>query len=205
MILFSAEEKARVSQAIAAAENATAGELVVVVAAHSDSYLYVPPLVGALLSLLVPWVLIVFTRLDAQWIYLAQLAAFLLITLLVLPPAVRTAIVPRHVKRLHAHQRAVEQFLVQNLHTTAEHTGVLIFVSVAEHHAEILADAAIDAHVAPGTWQTIVDGLTAAIGAGRPTDGLVAAIKAAGEHLALHFPPGTRNPNELPDHLILLP
>lgn len=205
MTLFSAEDKARISQAIGQAEHATAGEIVVVVAARSDSYLYVPPLIGALLSLLVPWVLIVFTRLDAQWIYLAQLAAFLIITLLILPQRVRTAIVPRHVKRLHAHQRAVEQFLVQNLHTTAEHTGVLIFVSVAEHHAEILADASIDAKVPPGTWQTIVDDLTTAIGAGHPADGLVAAIKATGEHLARHFPPGTRNPNELPDHLILLP
>lgn len=205
MILFSAEEKARVSDAITSAEHATAGEIVVVVAARSDSYLYVPPLVGAILSLFVPWLLIAFTHLDAQWIYLAQLAAFLLITLLTLPMPVRTALLPRHVRRLHAHQRAVEQFLVQNLYTTAEHTGVLIFVSVAEHHAEILADAAIDARVAPGTWQVIVDDLTAAIGAGNPVDGLVAAIGATGKLLARHFPPDTRNPNELPNHLIVLP
>jgi putative membrane protein len=205
MNLFSAVDKTRVSEAIGQAEKTTAGEIVVVVAARSDSYLYVPPLIGALLSLLVPWLLMTLTRLDAEWIYLAQLAAFLVITLLILPQPVRTSIVPRHVRRLHAHQRAVEQFLVQNLHTTAEHTGVLIFVSVAEHHVEVLADAAIDAQVPAGTWQKIVDDLTAAIGAGHPTDGLVAAISAAGKQLAHHFPPGPRNPNELPDHLILLP
>ena len=55
-----------------------------------------------------------------------------------------------------------------------------------------------------GTWKAIIDDLTAAIGKGLPADGLVAAIAAVGEHLGRHFPPDARNPNELPDHLIVL-
>jgi putative membrane protein len=204
MRLFSAEDEVRVSQAITQAERKTSGEIVVVVAARSDAYLYVPPLIGALVSLIVPWVLIYFSQLSVHSIYLAQLAVFLIVTTLLMPLPVRTALVPPYVKRQHAHQRAVEQFLVQNLHTTEGHTGVLIFVSVAEHHAEILADRAIDARVPEGTWKEIIDALTAAIAKGRPADGLVAAIAAAGEHLGRHFPPDTRNPNELPDHLIVL-
>jgi putative membrane protein len=205
MRLFTTEEEARVSQAITQAERTTAGEIVVVVAARSDAYLYVPPLVGALVSLLVPWVLIYFSQLGLHSIYLAQLAVFLIVTTLLLPLPVRTALVPPFIKRRHAHQHAVEQFLVQNLHTTEGHTGVLIFVSVAEHHAEILADTAIDARVPEGTWKKIIDDLTAAIGNGRAVDGLAAAIAAVGQHLERHFPPDTRNPNELPDHLIVLP
>jgi putative membrane protein len=81
---------------------------------------------------------------------------------------------------------------------------VLIFVSVAERHAEIVADTAIDARVPLGTWKGIIDELTAAIAKGQPADGLVAAIAATGAHLAQHFPPDTGNPNELPDHLIVL-
>ena len=204
MRLFSTEDETRVSQAITQAERKTAGEIVVVVAASSDAYLYVPPLVAALASLLVPWPLIFFTRLGVESIYLAQLAVFLVLTALILPPRVRTALVPARIKHLHAHQRAVEQFLVQNLHTTAGRTGVLIFVSVAERHAEILADAAIDARVPPGTWTSIVADLTAAIGKGQPTEGLRTAIAAVGAHLAEHFPPDTRDANELPDHLIVL-
>lgn len=199
MSLFSSEEERRVSDAITHAERKTSGEIVIVVAARSDTYLYVPPLIGALVSLLVPWPLIFFTRLDVESIYLAQLALFLVLTGLLLPPAVRTAFVPQSIKRLHAHRRAVEQFIAQNLHTTTGHTGVLIFVSVAERHAEILADAAIDAKVPQGTWKSIVDALTAAIANGKPTDGLVAAIAAVGAHLARHFPPDTRDVNELPD------
>jgi len=204
MQLFSPEEKRRVSDAIAQAERKTSGEIVVVVAARSDAYLYVPPLVAACLSLLVPWPLIFLTRLNVEWIFLIQLATFLAVTALLLPLRVRSALVPADIKRRHAHQRAVEQFLVQNLHTTAEHTGVLIFVSAAEHHVEILADAQIDARVAPGAWQHIVDDLTAALGKDQAAAGLTAAIGAAGEQLARHFPPGARNANELPDHLIVL-
>jgi putative membrane protein len=201
---FSTEDKQRVSQAISQAERKTSGEIVVVVAPRSDAYLYVPLLVAALVSLLVPWVLIHFTRLDLVSIYLAQLSVFLVLTALLLPLRVRTALVPARFKRLHAHQRAVEQFLVQNLHTTAGRTGVLIFVSVAERYVEILADQAINACVAPGTWRKIVDDLTAAIGKGEPADGLVAAVAAVGTHLGSHFPPDSANANELPDHLIIL-
>lgn len=204
MSLFTAEEERRISDAITLAERKTSGEIVVVVAGSSDDYLYVPPLVAALVALFVPWPLIAFSGLFVQSIYLAQLAVFLILTALLLPVRVRTALVPPHIKRLHAHRRAVEQFLAQNLHTTAGRTGVLIFVSVAERYAEILADAAIDARVPPGTWKRIVDELTAAIGQGRAPDGFAAAIAAAGAHLAKNYPPGDQDPNELPDHLIVL-
>ncbi len=204
MRLFSAEDERRISQAITNAERQTSGEIVVVVAAQSDGYHYVPPLVGAIVALLVPWVLIFFTQMHVVSIYLIQLAVFALVTAALMPAAIRTALVPPSIKHLHARRRAVEQFLVQNLHTTSGRTGVLLFVSVAEHHAQIVADKGIDAKVAPGTWKNIVDQLTAAIGKGRPTDGFVTAIAAIGATLAQHFPPGAEDPNELPDHLIIL-
>lgn len=204
MSLFTAEEEQRVSAAISQAERKTAGEIVVVVAARSDAYLYVPPLIAALVSLFVPWPLIYFSSFTAETVYFIQLAVFLVLTVVLLPMPVRTALVPPRVKHEHAHRRAVEQFLVQNLHTTGGHTGVLIFVSVAERHAEILADAAIDARVPAGTWDKIVGELAATIGKGQPAEGLVTAIAAVGTHLAQAFPPETRNPNELPDHLIVL-
>ena len=116
-----------------------------------------------------------------------------LVAILMYPP-LRLALVPRSVKHARAHRRAVEQFLAQNLHTAVGRTGVLIFVSVAEHFAEVLADAAIHAKVPESAWQTIVDDLTDAIGKGQPGDGFVAAIAAVGEHLARHFPPDAHAP-----------
>lgn len=202
--LFTVEEEARITEAITRAERTTSGEIVAVIAVESDSYLYAPFLWAAILALIVPWPFIYFTWLPVQWIYVVQLLSFLLILLLTLPPSVRMRLIPRSVQRLRAHRRAVEQFLVQNLHTTTGRTGVLIFVSVAERYAEVLADTGIDAKVPPGTWQSIVDDLTAKIGEGRAADGFISAIDAAGAHLARHFPPGTVDPNELPNHLIVL-
>ena len=202
--LFTQEEESRISDAIVRAEKATSGEIVAVIANESDSYLYAPFLWAALIALLVPWPLIYFTWWPVQWIYLIQLLTFLALLVGLLPLPVRMKLVPRSAQRLRAHRRAVEQFLVQNLHTTSGRTGVLIFVSVAEHYAEVLADTGIDAKVPAGTWQAIVNDLTDKIGAGRAADGFVAAITAAGEHLAQHFPPGLEDPNELPNHLIVL-
>lgn len=204
MALFSADEAARISAAITQAERATSGEIVAVVAESSDSYLYVPFLWAAIAALLVPWPLIHFTWMQVQYIYIIQLLVFAVLVAVLWPKPVRTALVPRSLRQSHAKRRATEQFLVQNLHTTSGRTGVLIFVSVAERHAEVLADRGIDEKVPPGTWQEIVDTLTREIGQGRAAEGFIGAINATGAHLARHFPPGTVDPNELPDHLIIL-
>jgi putative membrane protein len=117
----------------------------------------------------------------------------------------RMALVPRSVKHAQAHRRAVAQFLAQNLYTTVGHTGVLIFVSVAEGFAEILADGAISAKVSQSEWDAIVADLTQHIGRGEAAEGFVRAIRAVGAHLARHYPPLTQGGNTLPNHLIVLP
>jgi putative membrane protein len=81
---------------------------------------------------------------------------------------------------------------------------VLIYVSVAERYAEIIADTGIDKVVPKGTWQAIIDDLTLRLSDGRPGDGFVEAIERVGALLSKHFPPGTRDPNELPNHLIII-
>lgn len=202
--MFSESDEHRIADAITSAEKATSGEIVAVVAAESSTYLYAPFLWASVVALLVPWPLILWSWWPSAWIYLAQVAAFALVLGVALPRPVRYALVPRSVKRARAHRRAHEQFLVQNLHTTAGRTGVLIFISAAERHAEIVADAGIEARVPEGTWQEIVNDLTAAFSANRPTEGFIAAIEAVGRHLAAHFPPGSCDANELPDHLIVL-
>lgn len=204
MTLFTQAEEDRISAAITKAESKTSGEIVAVVAEMSESYHYVPFLWAALISLLVPWPLIHFTWMPVQYIYLIQLAVFFVFLLLLWPKRMRVWLVPKSVLHAHVKRRATEQFLAQNLHTTKSRSGVLIYVSVAERHAEILADRGIDEKVPQGTWQGIVDRLTAEIGAGRAADGFVHAIEVAGAHLAKHFPPGAYDPNELPDHLIVL-
>jgi putative membrane protein len=159
---------------------------------------------AALLALVVPWPLIHFTWMKVQWIYLIQLLVFLALLALTWHPRARMSLVPKPMLNANVHRRAAEQFLAQNLYTTEGRTGVLLFVSIAEQRVEIIADSGIDARVAKGTWQRIVDSLTAEISAGRQVEGFIQAIERIGTHLSEHFPPGSINPNELPDHLIIL-
>ena len=202
--LFTAEDEKRISAAIVAAETLTAGEIVAVVTRSSSNPGYFALLWAAMVALLVPWPLIYFTWWTMQSVFALQIAVFLtLVTFLTFDP-VKRWIVPPVVAKRWAHQRAVEQFLAQSMHTTASRTGVLIFVSVAERYAEILADTQINAKVPPGTWDKLIDDLTRQIGGGRAADGFIAAIAGAGKHLAMHFPPDDHNPNELPNHLIVL-
>ena len=157
------------------------------------------------MALAVPWPFVFWTWWPIQHIYVLQLAVFAGLVAVLMPRPVRLALVPRSVKHARAHRRAVEQFLAQNLHTTVGRTGVLIFVSVGERFAEILADAAIHAKVPEGEWQAIVADLTEHIGKGQAGDGFVRAIAAVGEHLAKHFPPDADHPHALSNHLIVLP
>ena len=118
----------------------------------------------------------------------------------------RAAFVPARIKRLHAHRRAVEQFIAQNLHTTTGHTGVLhlrlggrALRGDPRRHRHRRAGAPGDVEIdRRRTRRRHRAG-------GKPADGLVAAIGAVGTHLARHFPPDARDVNELPDHLIMLP
>ena len=202
--LFTPADEQRISAAIAAAETATAGEIVAIVTLSSSNSGYFALLWAAMAALLVPWPLIYFTWWTMQAVFALQIVVFLALVALLNVDPCKHWVVPATVAKRWAHQRAVEQFLAQSMHTTAGRTGVMIFVSVAERYAEILADTQINAKVPPGTWNQLVDDLTRQIGAGRAADGFIAAITAAGKHLATHFPPDTLNPDELPNHLIVL-
>jgi putative membrane protein len=204
MTLVSKSDAQRVADAISAAESKTSGEIVAVIAPESGSYLHVPILLAALAALAVPWPFVFWTWWPIQHIYVVQLAVFAGLALLLMLRPLRLALVPGSVKRQRAHRRAVEQFLAQNLHTVPGGAGVLIFVSVAERFAEVLADAAIHEKVPEGTWRAIVDELIDHIGRGQPGDGFVRAIEQVGAHLARHFPPGSRGVRQLGNHLIIL-
>jgi len=204
MKTFSNQERAAISQAISAAESKTSGEIVAVVAAASGRYYGYAIMWAALAALTVPLPLIFFTKLPVEFIYLAQLAVFAVAVLLVQWRPIRFALVPNGVGRARAHQKAAEQFLAQNLHTTSGRTGMLIYISFAERFAEIIADEGIYKKVPHETWEQLVDTLTRQIGRGERTQGLLDTIEHCGRILSEHFPPGSIDKNELPNHLIVL-
>ena len=137
----------RVVEAIRVAEAKTAGEIFCVITRASSSYRLVPIAWAALLALAVPWPLIYLTNWPAGTIYLVQLAVFIVVAAVLSLPAVRYRVVPKRAMQRRAHAEAIRQFLAQGLHLTERRTGVLIFASVAEHHAEIVADTGINEKV----------------------------------------------------------
>jgi putative membrane protein len=201
---FTAEDQDAISAAIGRAEAKTSGEIVVVAAVASDGYRSFTVLWAALIALAVPLPLIFATKWPVQYIYLLQLGTFFACLVLFQWERIRFALVPRAVKRARAHQRAVEQFLVQNMHTTKGRTGVLIYVSFAERFAEVIADEGIYRKVPPATWEDAVGELTNHLARGTVTEGFIRVIERCGKILAKHFPPGRIDQNELPNHLIVL-
>jgi len=202
--MISDADRAQIADAIRSAEAKTSGEIFCVLAQRSSQYTLVPVAWAAALALIVPLPLIYLTNWPASVIYMLQLVCFVAAALGLARPALRFRIVPRRARHERAHSTAMRQFWAQRLNKTKERTGVLIFVSLAERYAEIIADAGINEKVTPEVWENAVAALTAGIRQGRVGDGLVAAIAQCGAVLAEHFPlpDGSVNPNELPDKLI---
>jgi len=201
-MLISDQDKARISDAIRAAESRTAGEIFCVIARHSSDYHLEPIAWAAAAALFIPLPLIRLAHWTASHIYVAQLAVFLVVALVLSLPWLRYRLVPRQTLEKRAHAEAMRQFIVQGLDKTEHRTGVLIFASSGERYAEIVADAGIDDKVSPEVWDDAINALVTAIKAGRPSDGFIAAIEKCGAVLAAHFPPGALKRDELPDKLV---
>jgi putative membrane protein len=192
-----------VAAAIREAEKRTCGQIVCVLAHASSAYAHIPILWSSLLALFTPWPLIYFTQWSVQRIFLAQLIVFLVAALAFSWAPVRILLVPRPIQRARAHRAALEQFVLRGISRTHNRCGVLIFVSVAEHYARIIADEGVAQKVHPAEWQTAIDTLTTHMGEGRIAAGFIAAIERCGAVLAQHAPPDG-SANELPDRLYLI-
>ena len=201
---LSREDRARITEAVRNAEAKTSGEIVCVLARSSSDYAALPALWAALIALSVPWPLIVFTQWPVQHIFVAQRAAFALALFVFSLGDIRVALTPRAVRRAHAHRAAMEQFVIRGVTRTRERTGVLIFVSLAERYARIVADDAVDAKVKHSDWQAAVDALISHVREDRLADGFVAAIDRCGVILAKHFPGESDDQDELPDRLFIV-
>lgn len=84
---------------------------------------------------------------------------------------------------------------------TALRNGVLLFIACEEQRFVILGDQGIDDKVPAGFWDEIAAKLTIRFKNGEFTDGIVEAIKAAGEHLKSYFPRAAGDINELPNEI----
>ena len=221
-ILLSEEDHIRVSQAVAAAEGNSAGEIVTILTDRSDGYADIALAWAALtaftaltvLSVLPNFYLGLYDRLFGSWgnewtargiFALAASVAilkFLGVLLLQFWQPLKFALIPGIIKSARVRARSVTCFKVGAERRTHGRTGILIYLSMREHRAEIVADASIAAKVSPEVWGEAMAAMLTEIRAGRIGDGMIAAVERVGAVLAEHFPRHENDVNELPDRLI---
>jgi len=221
---FTDEDRARVSAAIAAAEASSNGEIVAVATPLSDSYHDVAlhwalvPLFAVLAwaairpSALVWWYNFLFGGWNPEPT-LGQLFTLLMffaalkftVALLILKwMPLRLALTPAATKHRRVRRRAVTVFRAAAERRTVGRTGILIYLSMGERRAEIVADEAILKVTDDSTWGDAMAALVEQVREGRPGDGICAAIERVGAVLTEHFPRSADDANEIPDKLIEL-
>lgn len=202
--MLSAEDRVRISEAIRAGEARTSGEIVCVLAESSSQPGALPILLAAIIALALPWLLIAFTDFAVERILLLQIFVFLLLTILLLLPPVYIALIPRRARRTAAYRLAAEQFVIRGIARKKDRNGVLIFVSLAERYARIIADEGIAARATQAEWQAAIDTLVTHMREGQIAEGFVGAIGACADVLASHFPPAPVQQDELPDRIYVI-
>jgi putative membrane protein len=224
MQLLSAEDHQIVTDAVATAERESDGEIVTIVAGRSDAYHDVALHYAVLAMLIVPAKL---ALLPQAWIdraaamllgwnaefsraalmvllFVLLTLAFLVVRLILAYQPLRMALTPGRTKTRRVHRRAVELFRTGCELKTRGRTGILIYLSLAEHRAEILADKAIADQVEPEVWGEAMAVLVDEVKAGRPGAGMAKAVEQVGTVLARILPPTQHDTNELPDRLVEL-
>ena len=213
-----------VTSAVAAAEAHTSGEIVAVVAAKSNDYDDVALVWASIVAFLAMSVIALFPefyrglydRLTGGWgheltanqwlgiVIAIGVIKWIGMWLILLWRPLRMAVTPRSIKAERVRARAIDLFKVGTEGKTVGRTGVLLYLSLKEHRADIVADEAIAAKVSADVWGNAMAALIERVRVGQPGEGMAEAVRQMGIVLAEHFPRGSENPNELPDRLIEL-
>ncbi len=213
-----------VSKAVTAAEANTSGEIVTVVTDRSDGYTDVALVWSVVIAFTAIAVLTWFPafylglvdhllgKWNAEWTPrgIFGLALFVGILkfagmwLIQLWQPLKFFLIPGSIKSHRANARAVQIFKVGADRRTTGRTGILIYLSMREHRAEIVADEAITSKVAPEVWGEAMAAMLVELKQGRCGAGIAAAVERVGKVLAEHLPRQADDVNELPDRLIEL-
>jgi len=213
-----------VSSAVAAAEANTSGEIVPVLADRSDGYTDVALLWAVAIAFTAMAAITAFPafymdivdRILGNWSHIwtpgelltlvtgVGLLKFLGMWAIQAWQPLKFALIPKPVKVARVRDAAIRHFKVGADRRTHGRTGVLLYLSMREHRAEIVADEAIASKVDAEVWGKAMADMLAEISRGNIAEGLSAGIRDVGDVLAEHFPRSEDDVNELPDRLILV-
>jgi putative membrane protein len=221
---MSEADHALVSDAVSAAERHTNGEIVTIVTDYSDHYQDVAQNWATIAVFAALSVIAIFPgffrglldALSGGWphlytpsellgiLFLVLAAKWIAVRLIMNWMPLRLALTSKAIKEKRVRGRAIDLFKVSAQGRTVASTGILIYLSLREHRAEIVADETIAAIVTPEIWGDAMVALIAQVRTGKIGDGMADAVGRVGAVLAEHFPKGDDVINELPDRLIEL-
>jgi putative membrane protein len=197
--VFTPAERAELETAVAEAEARTSAEIVVMVVRSATDYRTAEIMAAAIASLALPAALLPFTAIPALVIWVAQLALFVGLALLLPALTAGRFLVGRSRIGEDVAARARAEFFAHGLRRTEKRAAVLIFVALGEHMVEILPDDAAAKAVSQEGWDQLAHDLAAAIKGGNLVGGLKAASAQTADLLSGEMPAGEDKRDELPN------
>jgi putative membrane protein len=192
--LLATLDKDRIAEAVAEAETQTAGEIVPVIVARSDTYDASIWRGASALAVLALGLVLLFVQFYQGWgfgwvytswgVVLVTLVAGTLGAGLVagIPALQRWLAGPDRLNRI-VHHRAMRAFVEEEVFNTRDRTGILLFVSLLEHRIEVIGDTGINQKVDPDDWVEVVRRIRKGIKNDNLTEGMVDAIGMCGDLL----------------------
>jgi len=183
------QETARIQAAVTAAETRARAHIAFVAVPMSERYALHPIVWGALIALVAAGIgSFIWHPLSFRDGFAAEAVLFCVVSLVLEWQPLKLLLVPGHIKRDHARALAHREFAARILASPERKGGVLLFVSLGERYAELIADREAHIRVGQDAWDRILAGFTTAAQSGHVADAAVAAIEACGAILESHPP-----------------
>ncbi len=193
-VLFSTRDRERVEQAVNEAEKQTAGEIIPYAVEACDGYEEAMWRGGVSLGGITLLVFVTIHSFSNSWgtfevmeVALGSLAAMLAgaVSANFVKP-VKRFFAGKELMERRVAQRAAEAFLAEEVFSTRDRTGILIFLSLLEHKVIVLGDSGINAKVQKSDWEGIVKTIVGGMQSGKPAEGVIEAIRQCGDLLKKH-------------------
>ena len=205
---LSDQEIQQISEAVKKAESHTSGEIVPVIVKRSSAIGHIPLVLTFILLLLTlfaefPWMNSPALR---PWLFMWPLIGifyYILSHFIARAFWIQRILTANVDEEMQVTRRAQLEFFLNGVKGTKESTGILIFISVMERRAVILADEGIAKKIGPEVWTTQVEKLTQKLRHGEWNKAFLEAIEDCGKLLSTHFPASAHETNQLSNQLVI--
>ena len=215
------EDFEKIKKSVQEAEKHTTGEIALAIAPESAHYSFWELLFANLVTSIILMVLVPFSskisdiynliywQNKPSWIVplffvVTAFASIIILFYVANIPAIDRIIIPKSIKKYCVTSRTFRYFTESGVYNTAEHSGILIFVSYMEKQVRIIADAGINKKISQDMWNLLADEMVENIKNGNVTSAFTTIVEKCGQLLAENFPNHDENPNELSDGLVIL-